>query len=374
MRVGLVQLHLEPEWGGAWTFQQTLGRTIRELEPETKHRFQFYDLRRTHGTILREGADRLLRHVQDEVLGVPRKLARTSALERRLDADGIDLVWFTTQFALEVNRPYIFTVWDVEHLRAPWFPELSNGGEWGRRQRFFNRFIGQATRIIVPNNVGLEQLVRHFGVEPERILCLTHPTPDFALRAAEAAPLACTSVPRPYLLYPAQFWPHKDHATLLDAMTLLPEYHLALVGSDKGQLDRVRKHCQHLGLNDRVHFLGFVETETLVSLYQHAHALAYTSLLGPENLPPLEACALNCPAIVADVPGAAEQLGDAVLRVSLQNKTALASAVRALEEPAVRNRQQIAGRERVTRGTARDYVREVLAFLDEFEPILGCWK
>ena len=39
------------------------------------------------------------------------------------------------------------------------------------------------------------------------------------------------------------------------------------------------------------------------------------SLFGPENLPPLEAMALGCPVVAADVPGAREQLGDAALRV-----------------------------------------------------------
>ena len=57
------------------------------------------------------------------------------------------------------------------------------------------------------------------------------------------------------------------------------------------------------GLAGAVHILGFVSDEELVALYQHAHALLYLSRFGPENLPPLEAFALGCPAIVEDVCG-----------------------------------------------------------------------
>ncbi len=49
--------------------------------------------------------------------------------------------------------------------------------------------------------------------------------------------------------------------------------------------------------------LGLVDEDELIGLYQHAHALVYLSRFGPENLPPLEALALGCPAIVANVPG-----------------------------------------------------------------------
>jgi glycosyltransferase involved in cell wall biosynthesis len=43
--------------------------------------------------------------------------------------------------------------------------------------------------------------------------------------------------------------------------------------------------------------------------------LRYPSFFGAENLPPLEAFALGCPVIAADMPGAREQLGDAAILV-----------------------------------------------------------
>lgn len=373
MKVALVQQRIEAKAGGVWTFQETLTEQLARLAPSIEHEFGRFEIAEGTRQLLSKGLTRGLRVLQDDILELPRVVARTTAFERALTREQIDLVWFTGSYACEVDRPYILTLYDVEHLRQPWFPEVSANGTWRLRERFFSRYIEQATRVIVPNQAGRDQIVEHYRIGPERVLCLGHPTPTFALEAASRPVRPAPNVPGPYLLYPAQFWAHKDHPTLLEMLRLLPEYRLVLVGSDKGQADRVRHLAARMGVTDRVTFAGFVEVDDLVALYQHAHALVYASLFGPENLPPLEACALGCPAIVADVPGASEQLGDAALRVSPQDPSAFAAAVRELESTDVRERQIARGHARATRGGAADYVGGVLNFIDEFERTLRCW-
>jgi glycosyltransferase involved in cell wall biosynthesis len=288
-----------------------------------------------------------------------------------------------TNYVERCDVPYVLTIFDVEHVRQPWFPEVSVGGEWERRHQHYSRFIPKATRAIVPNEAGRAQIVRHFGIDPERVLCLGHPTPTFAREAAQRERLPRDHVDRlgvsgRYLFYPAQFWAHKNHPTLLDAVAELARdgrepYELVLVGSDKGQLEHVRSLARETGVVELVHFLGFVETDDLVALYQHAHALTYVSLFGPENLPPLEAFALGCPVVASDVPGAREQLGDAALLVSATDPAQVAEAVRRLEEPALRGELTELGRRRAEGRTPEAYVRGVLDFLDEFERVRRGW-
>jgi glycosyltransferase involved in cell wall biosynthesis len=119
---------------------------------------------------------------------------------------------------------------------------------------------------------------------------------------------------------------------------------------------------------------GFVPVEELVALYRGAHALTYTSLFGPENLPPLEAFALGCPAIVAEVPGAREQLGDAALLVPERSPEAVADAVLALDDAHRRAQLVEAGRERAQAASARAYVDGVLRWIDDFEPTVRSWR
>jgi glycosyltransferase involved in cell wall biosynthesis len=394
MRVAVVFWKLSPTGGGVHTFTEDVYEALLRAEPDSRHTFVFYvtgaEVHPPSGVLripfsrrerYRRGAIYLLRDMQDRA-GIPRRGFRTW-LDASLSDQQVDLVWFATNYAEDCDIPFVLTIFDIEHVRQPWFPEVSSAGEWERRHQHYSRYVPRATRVIVPNEAGRHQLARHFDASPERTLVLGHPTPEFARAAARREPLPRERVERlglrgRYLLYPAQFWAHKNHPTLLDALADLARdggepYEAALPGSDKGQLDHVRRLAQEVGVADRVRFLGFVENDDLIALYQHAHALTYMSFFGPENLPPLEAFALGCPVVAADVAGAREQMGDAALLVRPLDPAGLAAAVRRLEDPELREALSRRGRERAEERTADSYVRGVLDFLDEFESVRRLW-
>ena len=393
MRVAVIVTEVGRGIGGRFTFQEMLVAAVERLRGETQQEFVLYQAgynRYTEGTLAWRArrlatvgvtlALRAAHDVQDLLVGT-RLLHVRSPLERRLAADQIDLVFFPT-YVEDVSLPFVCQVFDIEHRMKPWFPEVSARGEWEHRERHYVRYLRKATRVIVAGETGREQVVRFFGVAPENCLPLKHPTPDFALRAAaeERRPedmARALGVQFPYLLYPGQFWAHKNHAAALDALAELrsrgEEMSLVLVGSDKGQLQHVRAQVRERGLDSAVHILGYVDEDQLVCLYQHAHALLYLSRFGPENLPPLEALALGCPAIVADVPGAAEQVGGAALVVDPDDPSAVADAI---QEVGIGKRRELlvrAGEERARAWTADDYLRGLIAFLDEFERERRLW-
>jgi glycosyltransferase involved in cell wall biosynthesis len=149
---------------------------------------------------------------------------------------------------------------------------------------------------------------------------------------------------------------------------------LALTGSDKGNLGFVQETAERLGLAAHVRSLGFVTTEQLVSLYKHAAALAYVTFFGPENLPPLEAFAAGCPVVASDVAGAREQMGDAALLVDPRRPEEIAAAIeKVITDRALRAQLVERGFERARRSTPARFVADVIAWLDEFEPIRRCW-
>ena len=216
----------------------------------------------------------------------------------------------------------------------------------------------------------------------ERIRILPHPTPRFALEAPDGDDhqvLAGYGLQPGYVFYPAQFWPHKNHANLLLALALLRDkyalsLHVVFVGSDKGNEEYIRRLTEKLGLGAQVHFLGFVSQRELVALYRGAFALTYLSFFGPENLPPLEAFGLGCPVIGASVAGSLEQLGDAALLVDPKDVEKIAAAIKRLHDDSELSRELVArGRERALQRSGVQFVRGIFSFLDEFEQIRRCW-
>jgi glycosyltransferase involved in cell wall biosynthesis len=397
MKVGIYLGDLSPAAGGGFTFQDDVLRAIVQALPDSSLEFAVLSSkeptgippqlasRLSHVQVASEQAQRRRRVLQ---LGVPglRFLVRAAGVATRFDKlarrAGVDFVWFVTPYFDETDLPYIFTVWDLQHRVQPWFPEVSSSGRWHYRETNFRTMLSRAVFTIACNSAGAHELERFYECPSERIRILPHPTPAFALAAAGLEKPARPSrlqLPDTFFYYPAQFWPHKNHVGLLRALALLGNRRgdritLVLSGSDRGNLAYVRAEAERLGLADQVRFVGFVSREELVALYRNALALVYPSYFGPENLPPLEAFALGCPVVAADVHGSREQLGEAALLADPRDFAAWADAMNAVASDAGLRSSLIArGAARARQWTAGEYVRHVLSGIEEFARVRATW-
>jgi glycosyltransferase involved in cell wall biosynthesis len=243
--------------------------------------------------------------------------------------------------------------------------------------------LRRAAAVITGTQAGKAEIERFYHLPAERIHILPHPTPQFAFQLPgrdDGRLLAKYGLKPGYVLYPAQFWPHKNHVGLLRALRVLRDERgvtldLVLLGSDKGNRGFVQQVADDLGLADQLKLPGFVSQEELLALYRGALVLGYVSYFGPENLPPLEAFAAGCPVIAADVPGSEEQLGDAAVRVDPRDPRAVADAIYRVHSDAAQPAEKNArGRERAKSFRTTDFVSGVLAIIDRFEPIRACWS
>jgi glycosyltransferase involved in cell wall biosynthesis len=388
LKVAVVFSALPAEGGGVFTFEDAMRRGLEQLGPASRHEFVTYAVGASgDGETIgipqtrRTRYERLVRRRvvagQDSV-DAPRARWRTW-FQRSLDEQGIEFVWFASHYFEECEQPYMATVWDLAHIEYPWFPEVGAGGEWERRQAYFERYLGRPARVIVPNEALTDLLTNAFPMPRARVVEIPFATPEWALEPHphdDQEVLRRHGVRTPFLFYPAQFWAHKNHTTALRVLARLNErreepFQLVLVGSDKGTLEHVRATATELGVAADVLYLGFVEQDDLVSLYRSAHALLYLSFFGPSNLPPLEACALGCPVVCADVPGMRLQLGDAALFAPPADTEAIAAQVEAIGPE--RDRLIAAGHALAAGLTPTGYVRRVLDELDAFEPIRRTW-
>lgn len=407
MRVGLSLKYTLPECGGGFTFEREIFASLVEAAPGCRHTFvvfgpeneappeigpagpvAYVPLPRPDAgpgsaarAAVRTAASRLRRVVGAG--GVPGEAdADDAATAAAVRAQRIDVSWSLGPGCLSREMPYIATVWDLQHRLQPYFPEVSRGGQWEMRERFYAATLGRASFVFTGTEEGKSEIMRFYGVPSERIKVLPLPTPRFALDAfAREVPRAVGfGLPPGILLYPSQFWPHKNHVGLLRAARRLRDRDglvvpLVFVGSDQGNEGFARKMAAGLGLSEQVRFLGFVPQEELIALYRNAFALAFVSFFGPDNLPPLEAFALGCPVIASDVPGAREQLGDAALLVDPRDEDRIADAVKALhDDPALREDLRQRGLRRAAAWTGADYVKGVIGVLDAFESIRRCWE
>ena len=303
-------------------------------------------------------------------------------LSRALHDAGAQAAWMLGGALVPLDLPYLATIWDLEHRAQPWFPEVSAEGEWRERERLYGEFVRRASGVLAGTTQGAELIRTSYGEPPGGIHVLPFPTPHFALEAAaQRAPKRPTLCPGRYVLYPAQFWAHKNHVTAVRAIALLqargastPD--LVLVGGDRGTRTHVLATAAELGVEARVHAPGFVPRELLVALYRHADAMVFPSLFGPDNLPPLEAMALGCPVIASRLPGAKEQLGNAAIFVDALDAAGFADAIALLQaDPALRDTMIERGQRRAASWDGVTYARAALRLVDErIAPIRALWR
>lgn len=306
---------------------------------------------------------------------------RSTALDAFVARHRIDVMYYPAPGWMPSAVPFVVTIWDLAHRIYPFFPELSTPARrWNSRERLYAAALPRAAYVVTGTEAGKQQIARCYQVHPDRIRVIPMP----ARRPAAAGPLpACVDERWPYrasyLFYPAQFWPHKNHVRLLEALSILAQrgmnLGLVLTGSDQGNRARVEGRVRALGLEDRVVFAGFVDERELTALYANAAALVFPSYFGPDNLPPLEAMMCRCPVIASDIEGAREQLGDAAVYFDPSDAGKMAEAIAMVaQDPAVRERLVSQGDLRVRSRTPEEYGHRLVELFDDFRSLSSLWR
>jgi glycosyltransferase involved in cell wall biosynthesis len=274
------------------------------------------------------------------------------------------------QEAYRCGIPYVMAVHDLQHRLQPEFPEVSANGEWEAREALFSRAIASATTIVVDSNIGREDVLACYGglISADRIRVLPYTLPPYLRQPGPSEvekALRALQISGQYLLFPAQFWPHKNHRRVAEALALLHQQGLTvqvvMTGSAGDQLRSqtraaVRQILSRAGLDGQVRIVGYVDDDSMAALYAGAAGVILPTFFGPTNIPVIEAWAMHVPVLTSDIRGIREQCGEAALLVDPRSTAAIADGIRRLlnDEP-LRARLVAAGQAMLALNDADDF-------------------
>jgi glycosyltransferase involved in cell wall biosynthesis len=238
---------------------------------------------------------------------------------------------------------------------------------------FFRTFIQlsrrRAAAIIADSESTRQDAIRLANVPPGKIhTVLLGVTPDFH---PESDPAALQSVrqmynlPERFLLFVGLLEPRKNLPVLLQAFASLPpqqpQAKLVIVGRQGWMYQQTLQLVQSLGLEQQVHFTGYVNQADLPRVYNLAEMAVYPSTYEGFGLPVLEAMACGTPVITTNVSSMPEIAGEAGVMVPPGDMTALAQAIeRLLSDPLERQRRAALGLERAAQFTWERTAAETL--------------
>ena len=261
----------------------------------------------------------------------------------------------------------------------PLFPEVSLKRQYEKREKNFTQPLQRASMIFVGNEEGKNNICTYYNVDRDKVKIVSMPTPmDIFSLKPDLNILDKLGIRQgEYVYYPAQFWAHKNHIRIIKAIKNLKDrgYNIKVVfsGADKFNQKYIENKVKEYGIEDRVIFAGFVTREELMALYQNAHALVYASLLGPDNIPPLEAMALKCPAIVSDLAGHVEQFGDNAIFFKSTDENDLADKIASINKEKLFDKMENAYNMARNRNFD-NYVKNAFIKIDELSKYFECWK
>lgn len=221
-------------------------------------------------------------------------------------------VWYSPLH--DARRRTVTLLVDMLHRDLP---EMLSGDEERRwRETIIRESTRTAFRIQCISHFMAGRVREYYGVPNDRVF-VTHLPLQHRIVPAVNSSVAGT---RPYFIYPANAWPHKNHERLISAFA---EYcgrgggwELVLTGFDPNH-PRVavwRQHAEQAGIPKGVlHFRGHLDTETYSAVLRAAGALVFPSLYEGFGMPVLEAMTHGVPVATSTAAALPEVVGEAGL-------------------------------------------------------------
>lgn len=324
MKVALNLLGYTPGRGGVDTYLLNLFRALERIPSDHEYLVLCDPLVAEH--FQSSQANFFLRTLKVEkpsvgwlLRGVTKRITGVDLLNWKLKGLAADVIHhpLTTLNPFDLPQPSVLTFHDLQH---EFFPELFSSKELNRRRCEYPSSVRQANAVIAISQHVKDCLVERYAVEAEKVHVVHHGYPEQFVRIGSPDRLQRVkekyALDRPFMIYPAATWAHKNHLRLLNAVKLLVEREvfdgeLILTGVPMDFHAKVMEEISRLSLEKVVRWLGYLPQEDMPCLYSLARLMVFPSLFEGFGLPVVEAMACGCPVVMAGTTSLPEVAGGA---------------------------------------------------------------
>lgn len=326
MRVAFA--HLDGSvWTGGLNYLRNLFAALCSLDESTRPEIALLVSAKTDPNsyqVLEPHMDRLLRTpgepawpwtVQQWLTRTRERLGIAPPLLSFLQAQNIGCLFSMAEYGAHFRMPLLTWIPDFQHHRLPeMFPE----DERRERDRRYRRIEQYATRVIVSSQDALADWARFApdAVSKARVLSFVAQVPAEVYSADPAWVCERYNLPQRFFYLPNQFWKHKNHQVVLEALALLHSQYPDVVVVCTGNTHDYR-HSEYFAqlrdeiatkqLESKLIILGAVPHEHVLQLMRQSLAVLQPSLFEGWSTPVEEAKSIGKGIIISDLPVHREQ-------------------------------------------------------------------
>ncbi len=240
-----------------------------------------------------------------------KKIRLINKFEKLIIKNNIDLIYFNspTKFSLFLEIvPFVINIYEMQHRTDNYFPEYRmNHHNLDIREDIITNSVKKAFKIIVATNKDKNLLRELYNAYNKNVVIQPYVPQlpnlyenNFKDENFKSIYHSLNIDAEKVLIYPAQFWAHKNHKYLIDAfanLTSLQKKNLKLIftGHEKFNKKYIQKEIEKNGLKENIHIYDYINDKQLIALYLNASALVMPTFVGHSTLPLYEAFYFNLP-------------------------------------------------------------------------------
>jgi glycosyltransferase involved in cell wall biosynthesis len=264
---------------------------------------------------------------------------RDSVMQKLFKQHRIDLVFESAQFwGWRLGIPAIAWIPDFQHKLLP---HLFSCGAWWKREIGFRIQVASGRTIMLSSEDARQDCEQYYPSTRGRTRTVHFAVPpgqDFSFEQARAI-ADSYGLPEQFLFLPNQFWRHKNHLLVLEALIILKQRGKSIVVAasgkqadprDPGYFPAVLMKLEKHGLQQEFRLLGLIPYAHIGMLMRASIAMINPSLFEGWSTTVEEARVLGTPMVLSDLDVHKEQMGDQATYFARNSAPSLADVLEKL--------------------------------------------
>jgi glycosyltransferase involved in cell wall biosynthesis len=261
------------------------------------------------------------------------KRRQSSTILRQIHADLL-FCPFTAPTYFDIAVPTVSIIYDLQYKL---YPEFFSAEDVVHRDQTFIDASRRSTVLAAISDYTRKTAIEHGNLDPAHIKTIPLHISQHSLRNAERDETILGRlhlIAGKYLIYPANFWKHKNHEMLLTAFgiarssgRLAGDVRLICTGATGARQQWLKQAAHGLGLEKHVLFPGYLANAELQALMTNSAGMIFPSLYEGFGLPVIEAMATGIPVACSNVTSLPEVAGDAAILFDPRNPEEIAEAM-----------------------------------------------
>ncbi len=234
-----------------------------------------------------------------EIDAVINRIIRHMPGNKPLEDRKIDLLYcpFSAPTYRTKGVPIVSTILDIQH---EYYPQFFTPEELGHRRQFYNAIVKNVERVVCISDYTKETFCEKYGYPIEKASTVYIAIQNRFSNKNDSILERLNIVSGKYIVYPANFWEHKNHKLLLNAFAMFVEttntdLKLVLTGNPLENTAYYEKLLDSMKIKDKVVITGYISKEELYSVLDNSRGLIYPSLFEGFGIPVVEAMYLYKP-------------------------------------------------------------------------------